>query len=160
MSPFYYNNRKLLSLLHILPPPSFPPRVDAMSVCCRKYEARSAAAVPPRVLQAAATPLSSLCSDPKWLVREQIPHRNRVPKDVGMGMSYRQTDCRKRVLWNTGQLMITNAQGAECTLFLLFSCFLFLFCFAESLALVKDVWIKQRERQGCSVQCRDTHWYV
>lgn len=72
-------------------------------------------------------------------MREQIPHRNRVPKGVGMGMSYRQTDCRKRVLWNTGQLMITNAQGAECTLFLLFSRFLFLFCFAESLALVKDV---------------------
>lgn len=26
-----------------------------------------------------------------------------------------QNDGKKRVLWNNGQLMITNAQGAECT---------------------------------------------
>ena len=35
--------------------------------------------------------------------------------------------------------MLTNAQGVEYTLFLLFACFLLLFCFAESLALAKDV---------------------
>lgn len=58
-----------------------------MSVCCRKYEGRSAAAVPPRVLQAAAMPFSFLWLAPKLLVplyREQIPHRNQVPRDVGM----------------------------------------------------------------------------
>lgn len=56
--------------------------------------------------------------------------------------------------------MITNALGAESTMFLLFACFLFLLCVAECLALVRDVGIEQGERQGCSVQCRDTHWYI
>lgn len=56
--------------------------------------------------------------------------------------------------------MITNAQGVECTMFLLFARCLFLFCFANSLAPAKDVCIKQKERQGCSVLCRDTHWYT
>lgn len=140
------------------PHPPLPPMVDAMSVCCRKYKVRSVVAVPPWVLCAAATPLSSLWLDPKRLLplsREQILHRNQAPRNVYE--LWIQTDPRK---CSNGQLMITNTQRAECSLFLLFAHFLFLFCFADSLARVKDVWIKQRERQGCSVQCRDTHWYI
>lgn len=56
--------------------------------------------------------------------------------------------------------MLTNVQGVESTPLLLFACFLFLFCFTERLALLKAAGIKRGKRQGCSVQCRDTHWYT
>lgn len=80
-----------------------------------------------------------------------------MPRDEGTCMSYRY----KLVLGKSNrQLVLTNAQGVESTPFLLFACFLFLFCFAECLALLKDAGIKRGERQGCSVQCRDTHWYI
>lgn len=56
-----------------------------MDVSCRKYKVRSVATALPGMLQVAAVPLSSLWSDPKLLAsvsREQISHRNQIPKDV------------------------------------------------------------------------------